>query len=403
MREQLSSAVERAGWRLDAAIAFAIGCLGAVELLAAKGEERTLAVGFGLALAASCGAIVVSRRTPLAGALIAGAAWFAPGVVVGARWYNAAPEVPVLAIVLLAYTLGAREPRIRGLIGLSALVLGMSAGSFADPVPPFMFTVPAWIAGEAVRARGHLAAQLIARAQELDQEREAFAREAVRYERTRIARELHDIVAHSLSMMVVQAGAGQRQLSLNPAQAAQSLEHVSSAARQAELELSRLLDLLGEQSPHRSDGGLRLIEDLVKKASASGLSVTCRFNGAHDSLPPELSDTAYRVAQEGLTNALKHAPGAPVQVTVDVREFTTVVTVQNEASQGPLLDLQSAGGQHGIQGMRERVENCGGTLEAGPTASGGWCITARLPTGGVADPRKSGIVDAVDGSRVSAR
>jgi signal transduction histidine kinase len=398
MRETLSGAIERAGWRLDTAFALVIGCLGTVELLTAKGEERSLAVGFGLALAASCAAIPVSRRTPLVGALIAGAAWFVPGVTIGARWYNAAPEVPVLAIVLLAYTLGAREPGIRGLIGLGALILGLSAGSFADPVPPFMFTVPAWIAGEAVRARSHLAAQLAARARELDQEREAFAREAVRYERTRIARELHDIVAHSLSMMVVQAGAGQRQLSLNPAQAAQSLEHVSGAAHQAELELSRLLDLLGEESPRRSDGGLRLIEDLVRQASANGLSVTCRINGAHDALHPDLADIAYRVAQEGITNALKHAPGAPVQVSVDAREHTTVVTVQNEPPPGLALDLQSAGGQHGIQGMRERVQSCGGTLQTGSTANGGWCITARLPTRGTADPYKSGTVDAVAGS-----
>jgi signal transduction histidine kinase len=216
----MREASRRVGWALDAAIALLIGGLGAGELLTATGEESTLAAGFAGALAAGCVAVLWRRRYPLAGAVLAGAAWFVPGVMVGPSWSNAAPSAPAIAIVLLAYTLGAHESRGRGLIGLGALVLGMSAGSFLDPVPPFMFTVPAWIAGEAVQARSRLAAQLKARARELTDERETFAREAVRYERTRIARELHDIVAHSLSMMVVQAGAGQRQLASNPAQAA---------------------------------------------------------------------------------------------------------------------------------------------------------------------------------------
>ena len=202
----------------------------------------------------------------------------------------------------------------------------------------------------------------------------------MRYERTRIARELHDIVAHSLSMMVVQAGAGQRQLASNPARAAQSLEHVGGAARQAEFEIGRLLELLGEDSSRRSGGDLRLIDELVGRASASGLPVTCRFSGAHDALARDLSDTAYRVAQEGLTNALKHAPGAPVQVSVHAGERAAVITVENGPPRhGTTSELQNIGGQHGIHGMRERVRDCGGTLEAGPAADGGWCVTARLP------------------------
>ena len=388
MRDALGAIAARAGWRLDAAFALAIGCVGAGELLTATGQERVLAVWFALALAVTCAAILLRRRDPLAAAALAGAVWFVPGVVIGPRWADAAPAVPALAIVLLAYTLGAHEPRARGLVGLAALVLAMSAGDFADPVPPFMFTVPAWIAGEAVQARSRLATQLAARARELEQEREAFAREAVRYERTRIARELHDIVAHSLSMMVVQAGAGQRQLDSNPAQAARSLEHVGGAARQAELELSQLLELLGEEGPRRSDSGLRLIDELVRQAGASGLPVTCRLSGAHDALPPGLSDAVYRVAQEGLTNALKHAPGAPVQVAVDAGERAAVITIQNGPPRGAPSELQSAGGEHGIRGMRERVRERGGTLEAGPTADGGWSVTARLPCAGTAASRE---------------
>ena len=346
-----------------------------------------MAVGYAVALLVTCAAILIRRRDPLAAAILAGAAWFVPGVVIGSSWSNAAPVVPALAIVLLAYTLGAHEQRTRGLIGLAALVLAMSAGDFADPVPPFMFTVPAWIAGEAVQARSRLAAQLAARARELDEEREAFALEAVRYERTRIARELHDIVAHSLSMMVVQAGAGQRQLASNPAQAARALEHVNGAARQAEFEIGRLLELLGEDSPDRSRGDLRLIDELVRHAGASGLPVTCRFSGAHDALPVDLADTAYRVAQEGLTNALKHAPGAPVQITVHAGERAALTTVENgPPPYGVSSELQNTGGHNGIRGMRERVGECGGTLDARPTGEGGWCVTARLPLPGTVEP-----------------
>ena len=397
MRDALRRAVRRAGWRLDGAIALAIGCMGAVELLAAADADRALTTGFAAALAVTCAAVVIRRRDPLVAAILTGAVWFVPGIVVGPTWSDAAPFTPALVIVLLAYTLGAHEQRARGLVGLAALVLAMSAGDFSDPVPPFMFTVPAWIAGEAVQARSRLAAQLEARARELDQEREAFALQAVRYERARIARELHDIVAHSLSMMVVQAGAGQRQLASNPAQAAQSLEHVGGAARQAELELGQLLVLLGENSPRRSGGGLRLIDELVRQAGASGLPVTCRFSGTHDAMALELSDTAYRVAQEGLTNALKHAPGAPVQVTVDAGERAAVITVENGPPRGGASELRSAGGGHGIRGMRERVRDCGGTLEAGPTASGGWCVTARLPRLGVLD---TGEPETSSGARV---
>lgn len=388
MRDELRGALGRAGWRLDVLLALAIGCWGASELLSDTGQRGTVTVGLALALAVTCAAILARRRDPFTAAVLTGAVWFVPGVAVGPNWPNAAPLAAGFAIVLLAYTLGAREPRTRGLIGLAALVLAMSAGDFSDPVPPFMFTVPAWIAGEAVQARSRLAAQLAARASELDQEREAFAREAVRYERTRIARELHDIVAHSLSMMVVQAGAGQRQLDSNPTQAAQSLEHVGGAARQAELELGQLLELLGEDAPARSEGRLLLIDELVRQAGASGLPVTCRFSGAHDGLPLDLSETAYRVAQEGLTNALKHAPGTPVLVAVDAGKHAIVVTVENGPPCGAAPELKSTGGQHGIRGMDERVRDCGGALEAGPTGDGGWRITARLPLPDTADSRE---------------
>src|ERR1700722_9157041 len=150
MRDRLSSAWARAGWRVDAMLALVIGGLGTAGLLGRSGGHHVvLRVGLGCALAATVSAVAVRRRYPLAAALVLGAVWFIPGVIVGSAWSNTAPEAAVLGIVVLAYTLGAQEPRARGLIGLAALVLGLSTGEFSDPVPPFMFTVPAWIAGEA--------------------------------------------------------------------------------------------------------------------------------------------------------------------------------------------------------------------------------------------------------------
>ncbi len=186
MRDALRGTVGRAGWRVDAVLALAIGCWGASELRPDNGQKSAVTVGLALALAVTCAAILARRRDPLTAAVLTGAVWFVPGVAIGPNWSNAAPAAAALAIVLLAYTLGSNESRARGLIGLAALVLAMSAGDFSDPVPPFMFTVPAWIAGEAVQARSRLAvAQRLRRVRESSTtSANTFAREAVRYERT---------------------------------------------------------------------------------------------------------------------------------------------------------------------------------------------------------------------------
>jgi len=369
----------RAGWRLDAAVAFAVGGTGAAQLLAAKSNGNGPQAGLAVALAVGCVAIPVRRRYPLAAAVVAGAVWFVPGVVIGHRWSDASPAVFAFAFTLFAYTLGSREQDTRGLLGLVAVIIGSSGGDFADPVTMFVFTVPAWVAGAVVQSRSRLTVQLAERARELDDEREAFAREAVAFERVRIAREMHDIVAHNISMMVVQAGAGQRQLASDPARAAEAFDHIKAAADLTELELGRLLELLGGDSPNHTVDGLGLIDELVRRAAATGIPATCRLSGAHDALPVNLGATAYRIAQEGLTNAVKHAPGAPVEIIIDAGADTVTITVQNGPPPSGASELEGTGGQHGISGMRERVHDDGGTLRAGPAADGGWNLTARLP------------------------
>jgi len=243
----------------------------------------------------------------------------------------------------------------------------------------WVFTIPPWAAGKVMRSRTQLAAELAVRAEELEREQDAYAREAVRYERARIARDLHDIVAHNLSMIVVQAGAGRRALDTSPATAAESLAHIESGAQQAELEIDSLAELLGGDRSHSKGGGLQMLGELVKRAAATGLSVTYRLSGAHDSVPDELAQVAYHVTQEGITNALKHAPGAPITVTVHGSTPSLTIAVDNGPQSDTSPGLKDTGGTYGIQGLRDRLQPIGGSLRAGPTTNGGWRLEAELP------------------------
>jgi len=229
-----------------------------------------------------------------------------------------------------------------------------------------------------MRSRTQLAAELAARAQELEREQKAYAREAVRYERARIARDLHDIVAHNLSMIVIQAGAGRRALTTSPATAADSLAHIEGGAQQAELEIESLIELLGRDGSHAEGGGLQMLDELVRRAAATGLSVTYRLSGTHDTVPLELAQAAYHVIQEGITNALKHAPGAPITVAVHTSASRLTITVENGPPSDAGAGLQDAGASYGIDGLRRRLRDTGGLLRAGPRADGGWRLEAEL-------------------------
>jgi signal transduction histidine kinase len=279
---------------------------------------------------------------------------------------------------LLCFALGTSTGLLVGLLGtaLIAASLQVSAGPFS-PIE-VMITLGPWLAGRLMRSHRALTDQLQARNTELAAEQDRFARESVRYERARISRELHDIVAHSLSVMVVQASAGQRIADTDRNGMAEALMSVAEAAAQAEAEIGRLVDLLRGDVPPAGSPNLQMIDELVRRAATTGLTVTCRFSGDCE-LPPAASEAAYRVVQEALTNALKHAPGAPVTVTVATEEGSVVVCVQNAPPARPATALATSGGQVGLAAMRERVAACGGSLEAGPVLAGGWQVRALLP------------------------
>jgi signal transduction histidine kinase len=280
---------------------------------------------------------------------------------------------------MLAYSLGTAADQRRSVTSLLILLAGLQAGNGVTFNPIFwVLTIGPWALGLVARSRRRLTEQLAARGRELEAERALFADEAVRYERARIARELHDIVAHCVSVMVIQASAGQRLTATNPSLAAEAFDSIGEVAQQAEAEIGRLLELLDTTGHQRGVDGLRLIGELVTRASAAGLAVSCRFSGSADDLTADAADAAYRVVQESLTNALKHAPGAPVDIVIAGTLGQVEIGVRNGPAAGPPSGLEESGGGRGLAGMRERVSACGGELTAGP-AEGGWQVLARLP------------------------
>ena len=196
-----------------------------------------------------------------------------------------------------------------------------------------MFGIPAaWAAGRMVRERELVAVELERRNRELEEEREAYAQLSVRYERAKIASELHDIVAHAISVMVVQASAGQRIAQVDAAATGEVFEAIAGAAREAEQDMQRLVGLLSDEDvPSAPD--LTLIDELVARANRTGLQVSLRIEGGCADLDPALAQVAFRVIQEGLTNALRYAASAPVSACIRGEPDALVVEVLNERAE----------------------------------------------------------------------
>ncbi|GCB47107.1 sensor histidine kinase [Streptomyces sp. NL15-2K] len=252
-------------------------------------------------------------------------------------------------------------------------------------------TVPfalAWVLGDSIRTRRAYFAQLEERAARLEKEREAQAKVAVAAERARIARELHDVVAHNVSVMVVQADGAAYVLDAAPDQAKKALETISSTGRQALAEMRRLLGVL--RTGEHQEGGeyvpqpdVEQIEDLVEQCRGSGLPVDFKIEGTPRPLPSGVELTAYRIVQEALTNTRKHGgPNAGASVRLVYFDDGLGLLVEDDGKGAPheLYEEGGADGRgHGLIGMRERVGMVGGTLDAGPRPGGGFRISALLP------------------------
>jgi signal transduction histidine kinase len=305
------------------------------------------------------------------------------------------------ALLVITYTVAATGARWASRL---ALVVGLGAAPLAQLRWPeqeagvagtialmVFMTVPfalAWVLGDSIRTRRAYFAQLEERAARLEKEREAQSKVAVAAERARIARELHDVVAHNVSVMVVQADGAAYVLDAAPDQAKKALETISSTGRQALAEMRRLLGVL--RTGEHQEGGeyvpqpdVEQIEDLVEQCRGSGLPVDFKIEGTPRPLPSGVELTAYRIVQEALTNTRKHGgPNAGASVRLVYFDDGLGLLVEDDGKGAP-HELYEEGGAdgagHGLIGMRERVGMVGGTLDAGPRPGGGFRISALLP------------------------
>jgi signal transduction histidine kinase len=367
--------------RVDVAIAAAVMAAMEIEVFTEDLDPKGAAV----AMFAVQGVALVFRRTAPIPALLAGLLAGVAGTAAGVSLHT--PVTPVLFIILLMYAVGLREPLPRAVAALvlglallaTAMVIARHNGEPYDgtdiPWITLLASAP-WFVGRAMRGRVRESEALERRAERLERERLA----AVAEERARIARELHDVIAHSVSVMVVQAGAAEEVLKRDPARAFEPIRSVQETGRQALVEMSRLVGLLRDESHELGltpQPRLHELPALVDQVREAGLPVELQVEGAGRELPLGIELTAYRVVQEALTNALKHAGGARASVRVCYEPAAIELEVLDD---GPGGQNGHVGG-HGLAGMRERVSVFGGEMTAGPRPGGGFGVHVRLPLG----------------------
>jgi signal transduction histidine kinase len=292
----------------------------------------------------------------------------------------------VLSLVLVAFTVGheTRPPRSYLGLGLVLVPFLVNLGR-AQPVPSdvaaaLVFLVGPWVVGTQTRMRADRAEAAEARAAQLEREQELHAALVAAAERTRIARELHDIVSHSISVVTIQLQAVRRRLGPDHAAEAADLAQVEATARQALSEMRRLFGVLraeGEQPALAPQPGLSQLEALVAGAQGGGVDVRLVLEGDPQPLPPGIDLAAYRIAQEGLTNALRHSGAS--EVTVAVRHHPDSLQVEVSDNGRGLQRTKNPG--HGLVGVRERVALYGGAVEVANGRDHGVTLTATLPTG----------------------
>jgi signal transduction histidine kinase len=323
------------------------------------------------------------RRFPLIVLLISALCVIA--LTAGDYQSGATPTVLLVGV----YTVAAYSPRRDRFIAAATIVIGLvvvalsHAPGFngASIVFNYVIYTAAYLFGVAVRNRRLYTQQLEERAEQLERERDEEAKRAVAEERVRIAQDLHDVVAHSMGVIAVQAGVGAHVIDKDPAEAKRSLEAISLTSRTTLAEIRRMLGVLRDdaRAEFAPAPGLVDLERLVQQICNAGVDTHVTFEGARVELPHGVDLTAYRIVQESLTNVLKHG-GPNVHVDVTIRYEPEALSVQI-VDDGRGVNGRSPGGGHGLLGMRERVGVYGGSFDAGPQAGGGFRVAARLPYG----------------------
>ncbi|HKI28971.1 MAG TPA: histidine kinase [Actinomycetota bacterium] len=361
----------------DALLALGVVAVGvlAFALRDQRPDEPPAALGFALVVVAG-GSLAWRRRAPLTVATIVSAA------VATASLLGYWPEF-VAMLWIAVYSAAAyaeRERLIRVLLPVALLTsTAVSIGERWDRGLNWVEILTDLVATFVIPYL--LGRMTFNRRRRIVSEREVATREAVAAERAAIARELHDVVAHHMSVMVVQAGAARAVSGSDPAAAAEALRQIEASGRTGLAEMRRLLEVL--KAEEDGDGkapqpGLARIDELLDAMRASGLAVEAVVEGTPRPLSHGVDLSAYRIVQEGLTNALRHAGGASARVLVRYEPDALELEIADDGS-GPRDDSEASGG-HGLIGMRERVHLFGGELEAGPRRGGGFLVRARLPS-----------------------
>jgi len=369
--------------RIDVIVAAAVGSFALAEVFADPLRPHAASIPLELVQAA---AVAFRRRAPAAAVVVATAALFAQ-TAAGVSLHT--PVSPIVVGLITVYSVAQYEPLPRALAGLVFALCGLLGAvqlarangedyAAGDQIFVSVFILAPWIVGRALYGRTREAADHAERAARLEREREAIVEE----ERARIARELHDVISHSLSVIVVQAGAAERVGAAQPERSQDALRSIQETGRQALVEMSRLVGVLrgGEEVGLEAQPGLDRVERLVEDTRRAGLPVELRVEGRVRRLPPALDLSAYRIVQEALTNARKHAGGASVEVALRYGEEDLVIEVADDGRG----EGRGSGGGHGLIGMRERAAVFGGTLDAGPREAGGFVVRATLPLDGAA-------------------
>ncbi len=394
----LFAALDRHPLTMDGAIAVVFTLFGwaSVAFAVEEGRER-------LSAASLLGVIMVAvplvwrRRAP-----VAALATFTLAILVyqlaglpNTFWY-------ANAWVVAAYSAGAygrgrwRDPVrvVSSLVLIVSLIYGLvivpapgiaaagTLGNLLALVANAAFVLWVWPFGDAIRLRREREDDLMERTRQLERERELGAQRAVLGERVRIARELHDVLAHHVSLMGVQAGAARRVLSSRPDQVEPALLSIEAASREAVIELHRLLGFLRRDAEERSlapQPSLSGISSLIDHMRAAGLPVTLLVEGSERPLPAAVDLSAYRIVQEALTNTLRHAGATSAEVRLMYGERSLHLRVSDDGHGAMTDTVEPESGRNGLLGMRERTALLGGRLVAGPGAEGGFVVNATLP------------------------
>jgi len=286
-----------------------------------------------------------------------------------------------LGLAVAMYTVGAQVGRRRSALAGGLALAGVAVAIIAvesHEYPGLILFAAAWVVGDNVRTRRAYYRELEQKAERLERERDANIQRAAAEEQARISRELHDVIAHNVSVMTVQASAARDVFDTDPGRAREALGSIESTGRAALTELRRLLSTVRDGGPPElaPQPGLGSLEQLAAQVRQAGLAVEVRIDGERPRLPAALDLSAYRIVQEALTNTLKHASAR--RAWVDVRYGPTQVEL-SVRDDGIGAVPNGTGSGRGLVGMRERVELFGGSLDAGPQSGGGYAVSAHLP------------------------